>query len=95
MDKLDNLEKASKVQHVVIVGAGIKGLFAARQLCRLGYNVTVLERAKQPGGKIKTVYSSETLIEENLVAKDINLHSYSCVEMGAMRILDNQQETLK
>ena len=47
----------SSTQHVTIIGAGIKGLFAARQLCKFGYHVTIIEREKQAGGKIKTVRS--------------------------------------
>ncbi|XP_010543559.2 PREDICTED: protein FLOWERING LOCUS D [Tarenaya hassleriana] len=39
---------------VVIVGAGLAGLAAARQLLRSGFKVTVLEGRKRPGGRVYT-----------------------------------------
>ncbi len=38
---------------VVVVGAGIGGLAAALDLARLGFEVTVVERAPSPGGKLR------------------------------------------
>ncbi|CAL1387017.1 unnamed protein product [Linum trigynum] len=39
---------------VIIIGAGLAGLAAARQLMRLGFTVTVLEGRKRPGGRVYT-----------------------------------------
>ena len=39
-------------ERVVIVGAGIGGLSAAVELCGRGMDVTVVERADRPGGKL-------------------------------------------
>ena len=39
-------------ERVVIVGAGIGGLSAAVDLCGRGLDVTVVERAERPGGKL-------------------------------------------
>ena len=39
--------------HVVVVGAGIAGLTAALQLARRGLQVTLLETADAPGGKMR------------------------------------------
>lgn len=39
---------------VVVIGAGLAGLAAARQLMRLGFKVTVLEGRKRPGGRVYT-----------------------------------------
>lgn len=44
-----------KRDRVIVVGAGIGGLAAAAILARRGADVTVLERAGGPGGKIRTV----------------------------------------
>jgi oxygen-dependent protoporphyrinogen oxidase len=40
--------------HIVVVGAGMAGLSAARELQRAGANVTVLEQAAEPGGRVQT-----------------------------------------
>ncbi|XP_038711213.1 protein FLOWERING LOCUS D-like isoform X1 [Tripterygium wilfordii] len=39
---------------IVIIGAGLSGLAAARQLMRLGFKVTVLEGRKRAGGRVYT-----------------------------------------
>ncbi|KAL3581378.1 hypothetical protein D5086_015710 [Populus alba] len=40
--------------NVIVVGAGLAGLSAARQLMRLGFKVTVLEGRKRAGGRVYT-----------------------------------------
>jgi 1-hydroxycarotenoid 3,4-desaturase len=44
-----------KSQRVVVVGAGIGGLVSALELAARGLEVVVLERASQPGGKMRQV----------------------------------------
>ncbi|CAN1258210.1 Protein FLOWERING LOCUS D [Linum perenne] len=39
---------------VIIVGAGLAGLAAAKQLMRSGFKITVLEGRKRPGGRVYT-----------------------------------------
>lgn len=46
--------EASK-SNVVIIGAGLAGLAAARQLMRFGFKVTLLEGRKRPGGRVYTM----------------------------------------
>ncbi len=55
--------KAPKSPHIAIVGAGITGLTAAFRLHGQGCHVTVLERATQPGGSIRSIADSGYLIE--------------------------------
>ncbi|GAB4854987.1 hypothetical protein Ancab_023574 [Ancistrocladus abbreviatus] len=40
--------------HVIIIGAGLAGLAAARQLMRFGFKVTVLEGRNRAGGRVYT-----------------------------------------
>uniref|UniRef100_A0A2P2MX24 SWIRM domain-containing protein n=1 Tax=Rhizophora mucronata TaxID=61149 RepID=A0A2P2MX24_RHIMU len=40
--------------NVVVVGAGLAGLVAARQLIAMGFKVVVLEGRDRPGGRVKT-----------------------------------------
>ena len=42
-------------ERVVVIGAGIGGLAAALRLAQAGLDVTVLERAAHPGGKMRSV----------------------------------------
>eukprot|EP00698_Gefionella_okellyi_P012932 TRINITY_DN3515_c0_g1_i2.p1 TRINITY_DN3515_c0_g1~~TRINITY_DN3515_c0_g1_i2.p1 ORF type:complete len:2412 (+),score=457.36 TRINITY_DN3515_c0_g1_i2:141-7376(+) len=44
-----------KQQHVIVVGAGPSGLYAAWQLEKLGHKVTVLERTETVGGKCASI----------------------------------------
>jgi 1-hydroxycarotenoid 3,4-desaturase len=44
-----------RMRHVVIIGAGVGGLTAAMRLAAAGVEVTVVEAAPRPGGKIREV----------------------------------------
>lgn len=44
------VEPSSNKLRVLVIGAGLAGLAAARQLMRLGFRVTVLEGRKRTGG---------------------------------------------
>ena len=48
---------------VVIIGAGIGGLSAAMRLAAQGFEVTVLDSAAQPGGKMRQVASGGAAID--------------------------------
>ena len=68
-------------KRIIVVGAGVKGLFVCRELCRLGYQVNIMERSTSVGGKIRTARSPTS-----------SHNAYS--EMGAMRILDSHKHTM-
>jgi|EndMetStandDraft_9_1072997.scaffolds.fasta_scaffold25771_2 protoporphyrinogen/coproporphyrinogen III oxidase len=51
------------VVDVVIVGGGISGLSAARELCRQGLRVRLLERAERCGGVIKTLRVGDCVVD--------------------------------
>jgi 1-hydroxycarotenoid 3,4-desaturase len=50
-------------EQVVIVGAGIGGLTCAIELARVGFAVTVVERATRPGGKMREIALGEARID--------------------------------
>lgn len=48
-------------KRVVVVGAGLAGLAAARQLRFMGFDVTVLEGRRRVGGRVMTYKREEPL----------------------------------
>lgn len=48
---------------VVVIGAGIGGLSAAARLAAAGLDVTVLERARTPGGKLREVVAGGAALD--------------------------------
>ncbi|OUZ99629.1 Amine oxidase [Macleaya cordata] len=48
------LPEGSEKANVVIVGAGLAGLAAARHLISLGFKVVILEGRNRPGGRVRT-----------------------------------------
>ena len=47
----------------IVIGAGISGLSCAYLLKKEGFDVTVLEKETQNGGKIQTIKENSLLIE--------------------------------
>jgi monoamine oxidase len=57
---LEPLAPVPKMPHILVAGAGIAGLVAARILKRAGYRVTILEaNDNRIGGRIKTFHTTE------------------------------------
>ena len=46
------------MEKIIIVGAGIAGLFVARELSKRGHTITILEAADRLGGRIHTIRNS-------------------------------------
>ncbi|KAL8553525.1 hypothetical protein ACS0TY_002003 [Phlomoides rotata] len=57
--KMNSMEEMPQGS-VIVIGAGISGLVAARQLIFLGFKVVVLEGRPRPGGRVRTKKMSGT-----------------------------------
>ena len=62
--ELSELPHDGGSRRVVVAGAGPAGLMAAETLARRGFAVTVLEKAKKPGGQVNT--AAECLLKGKL-----------------------------
>lgn len=54
-----DIPKAARKRKIVIVGAGVAGLEAARVAAERGHEVVVFEAANQPGGQVRLTAQSE------------------------------------
>ncbi|VDN34140.1 unnamed protein product [Gongylonema pulchrum] len=73
-------------KRVVVIGAGIAGIIAARQLKRFGLDVVVLEARNRIGGRIATHIKSE-INPEN--PEDERKSKRTVIELGASYIYDS------
>src|SRR5437762_11935991 len=55
MQPRDASEGSREIERILVLGAGIAGLAAARALSQLGYEVTILEARDRIGGRCWTV----------------------------------------
>ena len=76
-----------KAYDVLIVGAGMAGLFAAKTLLKKGYRVRVLEASNRHGGRIYTRTLGSTRVEmgaeEHYLAKNNPIHDAVVEEYGS------------
>lgn len=57
---------------VLIIGAGVAGLAAARELCAQGHNITILEARDRVGGRILSVHESRLPVPAELGAEFVH-----------------------
>lgn len=78
---------------VVIVGAGMAGLTAARDLVRAGVEVLVLEARGRVGGRIHTLHDPDTPVPVELGAEFLHGDAPATMEMiGAHRLATHELE---
>ncbi|OKO83634.1 NAD(P)/FAD-dependent oxidoreductase [Bradyrhizobium sp. AS23.2] len=74
---------SGRSEHIVIVGAGVAGLMAARELARAGRKVTILEARERCGGRIHPLPASEFGYSADLGAEFV--HGEAPVTRGLAR----------
>lgn len=72
---------------VIIVGAGLAGLAAARQLMSFGYKVVVLEGRNRPGGR---VYTQKVGLEDKVAAMDLGGSVITGIHANPLGVLARQ-----
>ena len=79
--KLSEAGKVEKTKHpkdVIVVGAGMAGLVAARELRRVGHKVTVVESQKRVGGRVKTLDCKDGF-KDGLYVDGMYVYMHACI----------------
>ncbi|XP_019450504.1 PREDICTED: lysine-specific histone demethylase 1 homolog 2-like isoform X2 [Lupinus angustifolius] len=72
---------------VIVIGAGLAGLAAARQLMSFGYKVAVLEGNDRPGGR---VYTKKVGSEGNVASVDLGGSIINGIDANPLAVLARQ-----
>lgn len=88
----------AKTPHIIVIGAGVAGLVSALELAAKGFRVSVVERAGQPGGKMRevdidgirldagpTVFTMRWVFEE--LFSDLNQNFTDHINLTPLRVL--------
>jgi phytoene dehydrogenase-like protein len=51
------------MKRIIVIGAGVAGLFTALRLRELGADVIVLEKEAQPGGRVQSIREDGFIID--------------------------------
>lgn len=71
---------------VVILGAGIAGLVSAWELRKAGFEVTILEARKRPGGRVWSVRGGDVMEHDHLPPQRVTFGKDNYFNVGAARI---------
>lgn len=69
---------------VAVVGAGLAGLRAARELARRGLSVTVLERSDAVGGRVRSDRVDGLTLDRGFQVLNTAYPALACVDLGAL-----------
>jgi monoamine oxidase len=58
-EEASSIEWKNQHMKIVVIGAGISGITAARELKALGYDVSIVEARDRIGGRIHTIVTPE------------------------------------
>jgi monoamine oxidase len=75
-----------RIKSVVILGAGISGLVAARELEARGIAVTVLEARNRTGGRVWTIRGGDSILDTDGQTQSVSFDAGLYLNAGAARI---------
>lgn len=90
LDRLPNIPKIKNGKRIVLIGAGCASLTVANDLLPLGYEITVLEQWREPGGLMRTNIPAFRL-PQSVLDEEIGV----IVNMGVDLKLGHKVESLR
>lgn len=73
-------------RRVIVVGAGISGLAAARELVQRGYEVVVLEGRNRPGGRTVSVDMGGAMVDIGAAFIHGKRLDWRCVHVAVVQL---------
>lgn len=81
-----NLSGAPSGASVLILGAGLAGMTAAYEMRKAGYDVTILEYNRRPGGRCYSIHSGDTFTDLSGETQHCNFAPGNYINPGPWRI---------